>query len=616
MLIVGEDFVSFDRSTQAADFFYDNTAKKICTVRGNGVLGVTIKSVSSNDKDISFRLDDNGIVLKVKISPDLKHVCILRNQMSVEIIILLEDDLLTKPQSFLINSKIKASIINDIEWISDNTILLIMEKGLELRQINFDKKKSSLLKSISITPDWHAYFSEAKMLIAATGHSKNNLNPFLITRNNIQKLAMFDVDYGTSKNLETLSAENILITYIYKQLYCCVFRFTEVDSNIYLYEMTTNPSDIPFLKYILNYDHFGAVALHVVDNVLVLHCQEIKKSYLFDIGMDPNNMLQYPIISQTITVHDSFKNTFDEWETFIYSDVWITCHPNIIIDEGFAMVTSLRLDLSDIVNFFDNKMNYIRFYLNRKALRNSLLENICELTYKNSFKLENFTKMFNWFFAPSTEEPYRKVDVKQINIAHFILNPCLEKNFDKKFLINIALETLHVCNEYNIPIDLYFADVLVSILIKAKDYIRLEQLIQYKVIPDTKAFAFDFVSLENEYPPLAQLAMDILARIAKTPEPISEILINKGRLIEALKYMENHDPDKINVVKVIDAAIQSDNRQLKHAVAQYFANKKINHANEEVAETVNELLLKLNNIFTQEEIDKAINDYTTGTSAL
>uniref|UniRef100_A0A0N5BFP2 Mic1 domain-containing protein n=1 Tax=Strongyloides papillosus TaxID=174720 RepID=A0A0N5BFP2_STREA len=616
MLIVGEDIVSFDRSTQAADFFYDNTAKKVCTVRGNGVLGVTIKSVSSNDKDISFRLDDNGIVLKVKISPDLKYVCVLRNQIFVEIIILSEDDLLTKPDSFLIYPKVKTSIINDIEWISENTILLIMQKSLELRQINFDKKKSSLLKTVSITPEWHTYFGEAKMLVAATGHSKNNLNPFMITRNNIQKLAMFDVDYGTSKNLETLSAENVLLTYIYKQLYCCVFRFTETDSNIYLYEMTTNPSDIPFLKYILNYDHFGAVALHIVDNILVLHCQEIKKSYLYDIGMNPNCMSQYPIISQSITVHESFKNTFDEWENFVYSDVWITCHPNIIIDESFAMVTSLGIELSDIVNCFDDKMNYIRFYLNRKALRNSLLENICELTLKNVFKLSNFTTMFNWFFAPSSEEPYRKVEIKQVNIAHFILNPCLERNFDKKFLINIGLETLHICNENNIPIDLYFTDVLVSILIKAKDFVRLEQLIQYKVIPDTKAFAFDFVSLENEYPPLAQLAMDILARIAKTSEPIAEILINKGRLIEALKYMENHDPDKINVVKVVDAAIQTDNRQLKHAVAQYFGVKKVYHANEETAETINEMLLKLNDAFTKEEIDKAIEDYTTGKSVL
>uniref|UniRef100_A0A0N4ZP79 Mic1 domain-containing protein n=1 Tax=Parastrongyloides trichosuri TaxID=131310 RepID=A0A0N4ZP79_PARTI len=611
MLVIGEDLVSFDRSTQATEFFYDNTAKKICTVRGNGVLGVTIKSLKNNENDISFRLDDNGVVLKVKMSPDSKYVCALRNPTYVEVIVLPDNDLLTKPDCFEIYPKFKGSIINDIEWINNSTILLIMEKGLELRQINFDRKKSSLLKNISIISEWHMYFAEAKMIVAATGHSKNNLNPFIITHNNIQKLAMFDVDYGSSKNLETLNAENILITYIYQQLYCAVFRFTEKESNIYLYEMSTKTSDIPFLKYVLKYNHFGAVALHVIDNVLILHCQEIKKSYLYDIGINPNDKDQYPVISQIINVHEIFKNTFDEWTNFPYSDAWITCYPNIIIDESFAMVTSIRLDISDIVDSFENKMDYIRFYLNRNAPHNSLLENICDLTFKNTFTLNNFTEIFGWFFSPQAEEPFRKVEIKQINIAHFILNPLLEKDFDKKFLINIALEALHISNENGIPINLYFADVLVSILIKAKDFSRLEQLIQYKVIPDTKAFAFDFVSLENEYPPLAQLAMDILARISKTPEPIAEILINKGRLVEALKYMELHDTDKINIIKVIDAAIQSDNTQLKYAISQYFSTKKVQYLNGEMAETVNELLNKLDSLFIDENINETTENIIT-----
>uniref|UniRef100_A0AC35U2S7 RNA-directed RNA polymerase n=1 Tax=Rhabditophanes sp. KR3021 TaxID=114890 RepID=A0AC35U2S7_9BILA len=608
MLIVGETLVSFDRYINSSEIFFDNTTKKICTVRSNGEMGVNIKSLKKHEPKLSFRLPGDQPIKAVKVSIDSKMVGILRTPERVEIVLMpkkpngvMEETPAEVSSSFNTQGSFmpprdelslgivfhlypkKSEYIEGFEWVSPDKILLILKNGLEIFQLNGEKKTTKLLCSTNITSSWHVYFPEKKIVFLITGLSKNNINPFSVEDGTkIKKLAMFEVDYGCAKNGRVLEQENIMFAVIYEKMYCLVDRSKDDNSSdILLYEISSNINEVSKVKYILNYNYFGSMACHVIDNIINLHCKDDKITYLFDIGINGNDLKQHPVCGQKVQVHERLKNFYEDINEFAYSEDWVTFSPDYIIDQNFAIFTTLKLDYSDFQDHISDPMTYIRLYLNRSTTPNNMLETVCLFTKQKRFKLKDFTQMFGWFFQKAENDVYRKVKITNEQIENFLLLPLSEEDtFDKQFLVDIALEFLFIANEHGIKLRDYTPELIVKILVNAEQYSKLQQLLQYKVIPDSKQLALKVYALGCKHTPFIGLSLDILARTENTAEYIIEILIDKGNIVEALKYMELHKSDAMDPMRFLMAASSTTNRQIAFVMNETNTLDDTNASNE------------------------------------
>ncbi|VDO65726.1 unnamed protein product [Heligmosomoides polygyrus] len=89
---LGEISVAFEPETlqnehteNVTQNFFDDVNLKICTVRNNGSLGITAKSLAENDV-ISARTKDRGPPYLMKLSPNSKLAILQRQVNSVDLI--------------------------------------------------------------------------------------------------------------------------------------------------------------------------------------------------------------------------------------------------------------------------------------------------------------------------------------------------------------------------------------------------------------------------------------------------------------------------------------------------------------------------------------------------
>uniref|UniRef100_A0A914EN65 Regulator of MON1-CCZ1 complex N-terminal domain-containing protein n=1 Tax=Acrobeloides nanus TaxID=290746 RepID=A0A914EN65_9BILA len=82
MLKLGETYTTFEPCSNLSDIFFDRVNQRICTVRGNGEMGVTAKGFEK-ESIVSFRVQDKGKIIVVCFSTDLKIACICRSVQSM-----------------------------------------------------------------------------------------------------------------------------------------------------------------------------------------------------------------------------------------------------------------------------------------------------------------------------------------------------------------------------------------------------------------------------------------------------------------------------------------------------------------------------------------------------
>ncbi|KAK6009280.1 putative colon cancer-associated protein Mic1, partial [Ostertagia ostertagi] len=100
---------------------------------------------------------------------------------------------------------------------------------------------------------------------------------------------------------------------------------------------------------------------------------------------------------------------------------------------------------------------------------------------------------------------------------------------------------------------------------------KLHQLVTYKVIFDSKPLAFLLLSYEARCPSLFQSGIDILAR-QKACDEIVEVLLERGHVVDALRYLETQHMEANNL-KIVDIAKHQD-RVTQYAVLTSMSCRK------------------------------------------
>ncbi|KAM3716867.1 Regulator of MON1-CCZ1 complex [Dirofilaria immitis] len=595
MLHIGEPHIIFESGSALSEIFYDDVNKKIVTVRGEDIVQVKAYGLESNDV-ISFQLKNKNKIRAIKFSPDKRLICVQYDESTVDFInfMALSTDVLST--CFSQSAKNHSAHIIGLEWIMNNQILYITNQGLELYQINPEKKSVKLLKSYNISLYWYLYYPYSQLLIVSSGIAGALLNPFAIQNGSIHRLMKFEVKFGRSNTKPRLLERETFIISIYNALYVAVLRSgtsDSINSDIALYQMNMDGMEAPKLTHILCLDMIGAFALHGFDNLIIVHHQSSRTSLIFDIDLEEvpeSGRISHPLFKTSLNCSESLQAKFNH-EFKLYSPSWVMFQPNFITDANIGVFTSISLDPVEIEHSAEDKYQYLRFLYNRCIPKSVFLENLKHFMVAHKLKLKQLTHIFNRFAKAIVKrslpilkhndsgvkyvlqaELYEEIAIEQGDIVgNLFLLPDDYTLDQKQRFLQYMFRYLTILLENKLEVQSYFLnEILVSTMITIGQLERLHQLLLYRIIPDSKQLAFQLLSHEAKYSPLIQLALDMLSRLGTATEEIVEILMARSLTVEAIRFLENSQlTDKVSGLKLIEIAWK-ESRIIRYAVFSYF----------------------------------------------
>jgi hypothetical protein len=145
------------------------------------------------------------------------------------------------------------------------------------------------------------------------------------------------------------------------------------------------------------------------------------------------------------------------------------------------------------------------------------------------------------------------------------------------YFIGALVEYVRSLNFAALPVAHYIHELLISLLVRHRRLSQLHHLLQYHVIGDSLHVACQLLSLETGYAPAAQLALDMMKRLA-SPEQIAEVLLSRHDVLGALRVLRaNPNSVRISPLRFLEAAehrlVTRSDSTLYHTVyAHFFPN--------------------------------------------
>ncbi|VDK52769.1 unnamed protein product [Anisakis simplex] len=332
-------------------------------------------------------------------------------------------------------------------------------------------------------------------------------------------------------------------------------------------------------------------------------------------------------MSITITRSDRVMSEY-RGEIPLYSPSWVIFTPNLIVDASIGIFSTISMYPESAESSFVNQLfaTIVEPYAQRL---------IAPLKYNEG--INKYTLV---------ADAYEPLVIDQSDMFRGVFLPANESaTIDKQQFIQTMLHYLLCLQENNIDVEPYFLnEILVPTMVNAGELNRLQQLLHYRVIPDAKqlvrAFdiiavlsntigykrsyseligfvnrkAFQLLSYEAKHAPLIQLAVDMLARLGTAAEEIVEVLLSRGQLIDAIRFLDSLSPsEKVNSMKLIEHAWKQ-NRQIRFAVFSYFQNHttRSTYNNFTNSEQYDDYLRRFKTLFTNDELEVAKRDSQFG----
>nr|CDJ90800.1 Colon cancer-associated Mic1 domain containing protein [Haemonchus contortus] len=618
MLELGSVSVAFEPETlqneQSGNItqnFFDDVNLKICTVRNNGSLGITAKSLAEKDV-ISARTKDRGPPGLMKLSPNGKFAILQRQINSVDIILLEKNDGTTAVE-FNVPTKSKDMILS-VDWISNSQIIFVTKQSLELFSLNEEKKSAKLLRTLNVSATWSLFYAKSSLIILATGMNCTTLQPFLIQHGQFTRLKSFDVDSSTPLS-ENLLEKDVTITSIYGKVCVMVLRYSAGGSNatdLMIYELTSDIQCAAKMKYSLALGCSGGFGIHVIDNLIIVHHQVTAKSMIFDVALSPNRPTHSPLITTSIR-----PSPICQPPPALYVPLWSMFQPDIVVDPVAGMMYQLTVRCDRASEVIVDKCTLVEFLIHRANQKSLVLSTLLECLKHKMLRLRQVRKLFDLIVEKftlslaaeanhieSTKSQLIPVDVEHLRIEQAemqssIFIPLMESSMkDSKYAADIMLQYLRSLHRHTVPIEAYFLELVVESLASSGEMSKLHQLVTYKVIFDSKPLAFLLLSYEARCPSLFQSGIDILAR-QKACDEIVEVLLERGHVVDAMRYLEAQHMEANNL-KILDIAKHHD-RVVQYAVLTSLTCRK---TKDDLLKMENELT----SLYTSEEIKEAVDE--------
>ena len=496
------------------------------------------------------------------------------------------------------SARSKTSTILGFYWTSPTEIVYLTTHGIELYNVVAEKKQVKMGRYLNQLITWFVFCPHSCQLVISTSRSTKSVFVFYLKNGTIYKLPKIEIDLPTASALE-IKEKDVQILTNYEVSYVAVVMHPEdasasSNSEIILYNINKDASTVTKTHRLrTTFNGISGLALHSIDDVLLVHNKKRGETFFFDIGLSG----EYDGGTYHHTaVGKPCKMIAEAGE---YPTHWVVFAPDIIIDANSGNMWHLRLKIEAMKVDDDEEEEdlcqhdlprHISFMLQRQNAKRAILDSLLSCCIHPNIDLTSLGASFDrinreyrlyidqqlapnlalpasTFSSPAANQSNlnkgqkpSKVILDQADIYTNILSPLLEmatldRSVTIKKVIAIVIEYLRSLEERQIPAQHFLHELLINLLVRSGQYYQLHQLLQYHIISDSKPLACLLLSLEAAYPAAFQLSMDMLSRLKTSQEEIVEILLSKKKVISALMYAKSHGLERsIQAKKFLQAA--------------------------------------------------------------
>lgn len=612
-LELSADPIRFESVSCLTNVFFDDSKQQVFAVRSGGVTGVLVKGP---DQNLNFRMEDRGPVISIKFSPDMNVLAIQRTNSSVEFVNY-------SPASGLDHveysqpCKGKNATILGFVWTHGTEILVVTDHGVELFHVNPEKRTIRALKCLSLGVNWFVFCPKSYLVLLSSGTVGNQIQALHITPGNLHKLTKFEIEHSITKPGKLAVSERDVALAVLYGTPCIILLRHQPGANrsmgtAFVYIYTVHKMMTIKKSHMLKLDVSGRFAINVVDNLIIVHHQASKTSMIFDImlsGVSDGTVMHHtsiamakPIKPFNLKVPGTTLSDQMYQPCQLYSPNWVVFQPNIIIDVKLGCLWYIELRLEALVKLITDKVLLVEFLMQRSNAKQILIQvlqdfmtqlpvSLMEMPIifdKLNFVYRNYleSEIQNQMGTPlqnnvknttAVAENFKhKLLLDQSDMYSHILSKFSENTIEPKMVIWVLLEYIRSLAEHGIPVQHYLHELIITTLVHRKAYYQLHQLLQYHVVADSKPLACLLLSLENLYPAAHQLALDMLKRLGNAHEEIIEVLLSKGHILAALRYVRSVGMvDQVSARKFLEAAKATDDATLFHSVFKFFEQRNL-----------------------------------------
>ncbi|KAH0952429.1 hypothetical protein HN011_011677 [Eciton burchellii] len=612
-LELSPDPIRFESVSCLTNVFFDDSKQQVFAVRSGGVTGVLVKGPNQN---LNFRMDDKGPVISIKFSSDMNILAIQRTSSSVEFVNYSPVSGLDHIE-YSQSCKGKNTTILGFVWTHGTEILVVTDHGVELFHVNPEKRSVRALKCLSLGINWFVFCPKSYLVLLSSGTVGNQIQALHITSGNLHKLTKFEIEHTVPKPGKlAISERDVALAVLYGTPCIILLRhqpgINRSMGTAFVYIYTIHKMMTIKKSHMLKLDISGRFAINVVDNLIIVHHQASKTSMIFDImlsGVSDGTVIHHnsvaiakPIKPFNLKVPGATLSDQMYQPCQLYSPNWVVFQPNIIIDVKLGCLWYIELRLETLVKLITDKVVLVEFLMQRSNAKQILIQVLQSFMTQLPISLMEMPIMFdklnsvyrnyleneiqNQMGTPLqnnvknittiTENFKYKLLLDQSDMYSHILSKFPENTIEPKMIIWVLLEYIRSLAEHGIPVQHYLHELVITTLVHRKAYYQLHQLLQYHVVADSKPLACLLLSLENLYPAAHQLALDMLKRLGNAHEEIIEVLLSKGHILPALRYIRSVGmADQISARKFLEAAKVADDATLFHSVFKFFEQRNL-----------------------------------------
>ncbi|CAL1679993.1 unnamed protein product [Lasius platythorax] len=612
-LELSPDPIKFESVSCLTNVFFDDSKQQVFAVRSGGVTGVLVKGP---DHNLSFRMEDRGPVISIKFSPDMNVLAIQRTNTSVEFVNYSSVSGLDHVE-YSQPCKGKNATILGFVWTHGTEILVVTDHGVELFHVNPEKRTIRALKCLSLGVNWFVFCPKSYLVLLSSGTVGNQIQALHVTPGNLHKLTKFEIEHSITKPGKLAVSERDVALAVLYGTPCIILLRHQPGVNrsmgtAFVYIYTVHKMMTIKKSHMLKLDVSGRFAINVVDNLIIVHHQASKTSMIFDImlsGVSDGTVMHHtsvavakPIKPFNLKVPGTTLSDQMYQPCQLYSPNWVVFQPNIIIDVKLGCLWYIELRLEALVKLITDKVLLVEFLMQRSNAKQILIQvlqsfmmqlpvSLMEMPTvfdKLNFVYRNYleSEIQNQMGTPlqnnvknitAVAENFKyKLLLDQSDMYSHILSKFPDDKIEPKMIIWVLLEYIRSLAEHGIPVQHYLHELIITTLVHRKAYYQLHQLLQYHVVADSKPLACLLLSLENLYPAAHQLALDMLKRLGNAHEEIIEVLLSKGHILAALRYVRSVGMvDQVSARKFLEAAKATDDATLFHSVFKFFEQRNL-----------------------------------------
>lgn len=613
--------VEFEPVGQVTTVFYDDKNHQVFSVRSGGATGVIIKSAVTKTTT-TFRIEDKGPIISIKLSPNQKVLSVQRSKNSVEFLnVKASNDL--DAASYVQPCKSKTASILGFVWTSNSELVYITDHGVETYSIVPDKKMLKYLRNTSVGIKFFFMCPRSLTLLTSPSDASRNLQVWTLKSGTLYKLPVITTETPVKDK------EASVLT-VYDQTFISVICRDSAGrvGTIHLYHVLNDQVN---LAHVLQVGITGNLGIHILDNLILIHGLSEANTRVYDIGLSGQPhasscsvRLHNPALDPVSLVEASSRaglhtsalvpiTSPDASSRPAYATSWVIFLPNILVDARYGFMWSVQLKLAHAHS--EDLPHLSRIFLNREAgktpilrlLSNSVLNasvplsslseifNLINLTYQrhqqtqlapySSFKPPTYLPHFPLppldpnAFTPQLYNTSPVVVLDQSDIFTNVFSACQTTCSSKQQVIrlqSVLVEYLLSLTQHSLPPRQFLYELLINLCVQTGGFYQLHQILQYHVIADSKPVACLLLSLENAYPGARQLALDMMTRLGTATEEIIEIYLANAQLIPALNLIKSHGlTDTMSARKFLEAASENEDSIVFYNVYKFFEERNV-----------------------------------------